>query len=389
MRANLLRELRPDQHARVGFAELFFDLVFVFAVIQISHTLIDSFSLLGMVETLILFLALWWVWIDTSWVTNWLDPERRPVRLLLLALAFAGLILSTSIPEAFGDRGLVFAGAYIGMQVGRCLFMLWALKDRDQHNFLNFQRITIWRAASAALWLAGGLAGGWPRTSLWALAALIDTLAPAVGFAVPRFGRSTIADWHIHGDHMAERCGLFVIIALGETILIAGWAYAEDGPRMATTGALIVAFVEISTLWWIYFDSGQERGSERIAHAVEPGELGRLAYTYFHIPITAGIVVCAVSGEFVLSHPDARTDPGAAAVILGGPAAYLLGTLLFKRSISDRWPLSHIAGVLLLGLSLPLATETSLLGLAGIATLILVLVAASESFTTRTVGSRR
>src|SRR5215470_6248411 len=123
-RGAMFRVLVPDRHARVTNAELFFDLVFVFAVTQVSHTLLHHFTPLGAIQATMLFLAVWWVWVFTAWVTNWLDPEQTPVRLLLFFLMLAGLVLSTAIPEAFESRGLWFAGAYVTMQVCRTAFLL-------------------------------------------------------------------------------------------------------------------------------------------------------------------------------------------------------------------------------------------------------------------------
>ena len=123
-RGTLFRSIVPDQHSRVTYAELFFDLVFVFAVTQISHTLLGRFTPLGGLQVTLLFLAVWWVWVYTSWITNWRDPERTPVRVLLFLLMLGGLVLSTSIPQAFEARGLWFAVAYAAMQVGKTVF-LW------------------------------------------------------------------------------------------------------------------------------------------------------------------------------------------------------------------------------------------------------------------------
>jgi low temperature requirement protein LtrA len=155
---SLLRPRRAGETMPVTNIELFFDLVFVFAVTQLSHSLLHHLTPAGALQTLILFLAVWWVWIYTSWVTNWLDPDRAPVRFLLFALMFAGLILSISIPDAFGGHGLTFASAYVFMQLGRPLFMLWALGDADTGKTQNFQRIASWAALSGLFWLAGGLA---------------------------------------------------------------------------------------------------------------------------------------------------------------------------------------------------------------------------------------
>src|SRR5438128_796592 len=125
-RGAMFRVLMPDRQARVTNAELFFDLVFVFAVTQLSHTLLNHFTPLGAVQVTLLFLAVWWVWVYTTWVTNWLDPEQTPVRILLFLLMLGGLVLSTTIPTAFEGRGLWFAIAYAAMQIGRTAFWLLA-----------------------------------------------------------------------------------------------------------------------------------------------------------------------------------------------------------------------------------------------------------------------
>src|SRR5688572_27518910 len=159
-RRDLLRVRVADHHNKVSFVELFFDLVFVFAITQISHTLLEHFSALGLAQAVLLLGAVWWVWIYTSWVTNWLDPETTPVRLMLFALMFAGLLLSTSLPEAFGGKGLLFACAYVAMQLGRSLFAMLSMKANNPANYRNFQRVCAWLVISGLLWIAGGLCEG-------------------------------------------------------------------------------------------------------------------------------------------------------------------------------------------------------------------------------------
>ena len=142
----MFRPIVPHQHSRVTYAELFFDLVFVFAVTQISHTLLAHFTPLGVLQVTLLFLAVWWVWVYTSWITNWLDPEKTPVRLLLFAMMLGGLVLSTSIPTAFDGRGLWFAIAYAAMQVGKTIF-LWVStppsRPLDAHECHPHHRLAV------------------------------------------------------------------------------------------------------------------------------------------------------------------------------------------------------------------------------------------------------
>jgi low temperature requirement protein LtrA len=384
-RTNLLRIRHEHDHSRVTFVELFFDLVFVFAVTQLSQTLLDRLTVPGFAQTMLLFMAVWWVWIDTSWTTNWLDPQTTPVRLMLFALMLAGLILSTSIPHAFDSRGLAFAGAYVAMQVGRSLFVMWCLRRHSSGNFANFRRITIWRALAGAFWIAGGIADGEARFGLWAAALFVDCLAPAVGFYVPGFGRSTIADWDVEGFHMAERCGLFIIIALGESILVTGATFGKLTWTAETIAAFVVAFLGSVAMWWIYFNIGFERASRTISISRDPGRLARLAYTYLHLPIVAGIIVSAVADELVVAHPIGHTDVKTVFAVLGGPALYLLGNTLFKRTIWGRLPLSHLVGLGLLALLIPAASLAPALVLGAAASLVLVIVAAWE---TRSLASQ-
>jgi len=148
----LLRVKRGHGHHRVGFIELFFDLVFVFAVTQLSHLLIEHFTIAGAIETLLIVLAVWWVWVYTVWATNWLDPDKVPVRFMLMALTLLGLILAAAIPRAFESRGAVFAAAYSAMQVGRTWFFIWAVRGHPQMR-RNFQRIMAWLTLNVSVYV--------------------------------------------------------------------------------------------------------------------------------------------------------------------------------------------------------------------------------------------
>jgi low temperature requirement protein LtrA len=346
---SLLRRRGHAGAGRVGMVELFFDLVFVFAITQLSHTLLEDLSARSALQIGLLLLGVWWVWVYTSWVTNWLDPERVPVRAGLFVLMLAGLILSASIPKAFSDLGLAFAAAYVLMQVGRTLYVLWAVRGERVSMVRNFQRILVWFCLSAVFWIAGALADGGARLGLWAAALAIEFISPSLYFYVPGLGRSTLADWDVDGAHLAERCALFIILALGESLLVSGATFAKTPWSAVSVAAFVVAFVGTVAMWWLYFDKGEHAGVHRITSAVDPGRHARVAYTYLHLPIVAGIIVCAVADELLLAHPDHATDAGLAAMI-GGPALYLFGVGAFKWASSDRPrpPLSHLIGLCLL-----------------------------------------
>ncbi|HZV37783.1 MAG TPA: low temperature requirement protein A [Pseudoxanthomonas sp.] len=383
---SLLRARGGHDSSRVGMVELFFDLVFVFAVTQLSHTLLAHLDLAGALHAGFLLLAVWWVWIYTSWVTNWLDPERIPVRLMLLALMLGGLVLSASIPKAFGEHAPWFACAYVAMQLGRTLFMLWASREAPVLR-RNFLRILVWLMASALLWLAGGFCEEGLRWAFWLPAMALEIVSPMLYFRVPGLGRSTTADWNVDGSHLAERCALFVIIALGESLLVTGATFSSLTELHWSNGiAFLAAFVGSVAMWWIYFDTGAERAHHRIAHSDDPGRQARSAYTYFHLPIVAGIIVCAVADELAMVHPDHADNAGIAAII-GGPALYLVGTALFKWVTNNRIlpPLSHLGGlVLLAALAVPAFSHAFTALQLGIATTgVMVIVATWESLALR------
>ena len=378
-RGGLFRPIVPNQHSRVTYAELFFDLVFVFAVTQISHTLLAHFTPLGALQVTLLFLAVWWVWVYTSWITNWLNPEKTPVRLLLFGLTLGGLVLSTSIPAAFDGRGLWFAIAYAAMQVGKTVF-LWASTLPSQPLArANAIRITSWLAMSGIFWIAGGLGEGPSRLVLWAIALVIEYISPAVRFWIPRYGASSVADWVVEGGHMAERCAGFIIIALGESIVVTGATFAELTWTTENVLAFVSAFVGCLAMWWIYFHKGAEAGSEQISKSSEPGRLARLAYTYLHMPIVAGIIVAAVADELVLKHPSGHSDLKTVISAIGGPLLFLFGTILFKHSFRGFLQLSHGVGIVALCVLAWFASELSPLVLSILTTSIMIVVAVWES----------
>jgi low temperature requirement protein LtrA len=378
-RGAMFRVIVPNQPSRVTYVELFFDLVFVYAVTQISHTLLGRFTLLGAVQVTLLFLAVWWVWVYTAWVTNWLNPELTPVRVLLFLMMLGGLVLSTSIPSAFEGRGLWFAIAYAAMQVGRTAFWLFATPPHRilvRHNAI---RILAWLSVSAVLWIAGGLAEGEIRLWFWIAAVAFEYISPAVRFWVPKLGFSSVEAWAVEGGHMAERCAGFIIIALGEAVVVNGATFAELSWTSENISAFLAALVGSIAMWWIYFHKGAEAGSELISKSAESGRLARLAYTYLHMPIIAGIILTAVSDELVLKHPTGHSDARTVLSTVGGPLLFLVGTILFKHAIRGFLQLSHGVGIVMLLALGWFGGELSPLWLSIATTLVLIVVAVWES----------
>jgi low temperature requirement protein LtrA len=343
--ARLFRSRGPGSD-RVAFIELFFDLVFVFAVTQLAHHFIEHVTLRGAVETLVMLVAVWWVWVYTTWVTNWMNPEKGPVRWMLIALMLVGLVLSTAIPEAFADRGVQFVTAYIVMQLGRTIFVIISFRRVGDHEAaLNLTRIAVWFVYSAPFWVIGAIVGGDVQLVLWAIALAIELSAPAVRYWVPGVKASPIESWQVQGAHMAERAGLFMILALGESIIVTGTLFSRAEITTSSVLALLAAFVGTILFWLLYFSHGAEHGSRFISRAEQTGRIARLTYTYLHMILVGGVVLLAVGDDLVLAHPDDPLDIATQSIIIAAAALYLLGNLLFKRSIGRPWLRSHLIGM--------------------------------------------
>ncbi|MBO9558416.1 MAG: low temperature requirement protein A [Caulobacter sp.] len=379
---HMLRDRAAGGHARVTYVELFFDLVFVFAVTQLSHGLMAHPTLLGLFETGLLLMAVWWAWIFTAWVTNWLDPERPPVRIMLFVVMVIGMVLTMSIPKAFGERGLIFALAFVAIQLGRSLFTTWAVRN---HPFQrrNFTRISAWFVASSVLWIVGGLARDGMRLALWAGAIAVEYVSPAVGFWTPGMGRTRAEEWDVEGGHLAERCALFTIIALGESILVMGATTAGLAWTPMVIAAFLASFAGSLAMWWIYFAVTAEAASEAISHAKDPGRVARAAYTYIHLLPVAGIIVTAVADEWTIHHPTGHTDLKTAAAAIGGPLLFLLGGLLFKRAVFRVVARAQLVGVLAMVALAPVSLAVSPLVLSIVTTLILLGVSIREALVHR------
>src|SRR5918911_2835273 len=377
-----LLRTRDGEEQRATPLELFFDLVYVFAITQLSHLLLGHLTVEGALETLFLLLAVWWAWVYTTWVTNWFDPDRLPVRLMLVAVMLASLVMSVAIPDAFGERGLMFALAYVTIQVGRTVFVVIALNKslgRSAPLSRNFQRIFFWLLASGVLWIIGGLLEGEARYVLWALALAVEYAGPVFGIYTPGLGRSTTEVWTVEGGHAAERCQLFMIIALGESILVTGTTFGEIETSVATLGAFVVAFLSSVALWWIYFARAAEAARQVFASSEDPGRIARSAYTYFHLPMIAGIIAVAAADEFIVAHPTDRGTAASVALTVGGTALFLVGHAFFKWAVFGMLPWSRAVAIAALAGLIPVGFALPTLALSGAAVLIVVSLAAWDA----------
>jgi low temperature requirement protein LtrA len=246
--AGVLRNRGAEESPSVTSMELFFDLVYVFAITQVSGYLGHHLSARGALETMVLFLAVWWAWNYTAWATNWIDPQRGPVAVLLLVLMALSLIMAAAIPSAFGHRGVAFAVAYVALQLVRSAFVLAAFWGQRMGR--NYAQLLTWSAIAGVGWVAGAVVHGDARLVIWIGALLLDLGAPMHGFWLPRMAGTPMGDWSLAGGHLAERMQLVLMIALGESILRVGATFSE----VPASVAAVAAFLAVRAL-----DTGRAR----------------------------------------------------------------------------------------------------------------------------------
>jgi low temperature requirement protein LtrA len=362
---------RPDHEARVTSAELFFDLVFVFVVTQLSARLVRDLTLGGVVETTMLLLAAWWAWVYTTWTTNWFDPETLAVRSILLVTMVAGMLGAIAIPEAFEDRAPLLVAGYVGIQAFRNVFIVVATEP-DDPLYRPFLRLLGWTCAVGPLWVAGLFTDGHTRVAVWGLALALDYLGPLAGHWLPRLGRTHVNEWQLAPSHFVERLELFLIIALGESIVAAGATTSDLAPTAVRLAAMLVCMLMTAEFWWLYFDFHAGRTLERLRSAEDDrARMGR-DLSYLYVVLIAGIIAAAVGNELVIARPGDPRHGAELVAIAAGPVLYLLGSVALKvRVLRVRWERRLGAAVLIvvataLGARLPgLALWTIVLAILG------------------------
>ena len=344
MRDSLRRD--PGVEQRATSLELFYDLVFVFAITQVSHLLLDHLNWEGVGQSMLVLLVVWWSWNYTTWVTNELDPRSTVVRLLLIALMLGSLLMAIAIPEAFGDKALLFAASYVAIQLGRHTFLTFVAAEPGTIERRRAGRILTWFVAAGILWIAGALADGPTRTLLWLAALAVDYAGPLVTFWLPGRPPLGLEAWKVGTEHFAERFQLFVIIALGESIVITGATTAELDLTTARVVAFALAFLATAAFWWLYFNLVAEIVQRRLALAENRTLLARDAYTYLHVVIVAGILLTAVGDELVIAHPTEELPSNEVAAVVCGPALYLLAHVALRLRVTGTIGGRRLAGAL-------------------------------------------
>jgi low temperature requirement protein LtrA len=341
--------------------ELFFDLVYVFAFTQLSQLLYERLGWLGGAETAVIFVALWWAWSYTAWATGWIDPERTAVVALLAVLMVASLVMAASILQGFAQRGEAFAIAYVTMQLLRGGVMVRAFGRRDAMG-RNYLQLLGWSALSGVVWIVGGeLHNPHTRLLVWAAAAAVDLLAPALGFRLPGAGATAMSDWSVAGGHLAERCRLLLLIAFGESIMRIGEAWTHRDGSFGADCAFVIGFVLVVCLWSVYFLHHAEPGARSIEEAgADAAQLARSAFMYAHAAMIAGVVVVAVAIHKAIEAPYGGVGAAFAAICVGGPALFLSGLALSKRWLGHGqhgWPLAGVLALAVVGTATAFAEQ--------------------------------
>jgi low temperature requirement protein LtrA len=354
-------EHEPDAEHQVTPLELFFDLVFVFAITQVTALLADDPTWAGVFRGMLLLAALWWAWSVYAWLTSATDVDEGGVRLLMLAAMAAMFGAALAVPGAFGDDAVLFGVAYLLVRLLHLVLSVTVVRDDPERRgaLLRFAPTAI---AGALLIVFAGFLEGDARIAVWLVALCVDYLGPTV------IGMGS--GWAVAPEHFAERHGLIVLIALGESIIAIGLGAGLE----LDTGVIVAAalgIVVVSALWWLYFDVAAIFARTRLLHAtgLELHRLALQAYSYLHLPMFAGIVLFALGLKTTVDHAGEALETVPAVALCGGGALYLLGLIAFLFRTTGRvFRRRTIGAVLLLGLIPAAVTIPALAALALVST---------------------
>lgn len=381
--AELLR--KPGQPQRPSLLELFFDLVFIFALNRVSHRLVEDLTgrqtvLVEAGETLLLLLAFIVLWFVTAWVTDIYDPQRPQLQLLVYAAMLGALIMAVAVPRAFGDRSLAFAGAYVAVHIIRGLVIVPMLRGHEAQRRAG--GVFFWFLVSAVPWIVGAIVSGPARGVWWTLAIAIDCAALLLFYPAP-WTRPAQRQWPVLAEYLSERYRQFFIIALGELILTTGSAYSDTSFRQGgAAAAFAVAFVTTVLLFRVYLFKAGQLLPEAIRVSVGPARLVREAFLA-HVLMVAGIVAVAVGFEIVIDHPFGRTDAAWIFVIIGGPILFLVGRALAEHAVFNRVSRSRSIGALVLVGVAPAMVFLPPLAAAVVAAVVLGCIAIADTMRAR------
>ena len=367
----------PDAERDVSPLELFFDLVYVFAIGQLSHHLLEHVDLRTGAETVVMALAVFYAWYMTAWGANWLEPGRLPVRLLLVGLMFASLLMSVAIDDAFDGRAWLFVTGYLLLQLSRSTFLIVALRGRAHgEHFIN---VLIWELVMGVLWVAGAIADGDARLVLWGVAVVAAYGGTSALHWLPGRGRALdLGHTDIAGGHLVERFRLFFIILLGETVLTTGTAFTTEPFELERLIALGISFTGTVALWWCYFQRIEPLGAAAAESAEDAGAIGWWGTVTLTLMVLA-LIGIAVGDELAIAHPGDDTTLGFTILTFGGPALFLLAQVIFLRETFGHVPRSRLLGLAALAILAVATAPLTLIAGIGASSAVLVAVAIADT----------
>ncbi|MEO3777455.1 low temperature requirement protein A [Micromonospora sp. B11E3] len=378
--------LRPLTEAteRATFLELFFDLVFVFALTRIAARAFEDLVLQGETsgwpavtatgKTLLLLLALWSVWQGTAWMTSRYDPYHLWLQVVVITSLVTTMVMGVAIPLAYTSMGLAFAAAYVAAQVSRPLILMLAL-GRHPARGLELRMLVVY-GATAVLWLTGAFLPTSVRVVLWLVALGAEYLVARLGWPVPGLGRSIVNRWQLGGAHLAERYQQFFLVALGETILVAGLTFSAHPFGADHSAAFATAVVTSILMWRIYIQRAGRILAEAVAKAAEPAAISRSA-TDTHLVMVLGLVATAIGYELAIGHPLVHPPVVWVAMVAGGPVLFLVGRARFEYEVFGRVsPSRWVAALVLLALVPALVRVPALLSSVTAAVVLLAVAVA-------------
>ena len=356
---------------RVTPLELFFDLVFVFAITRVTSLMAHDLSWTSIGQGLLVLAALWWGWAAFAWLTNHVAGEDFRARLVVFVAMAAMVLVALSVPEAFGDHALLFALAYLVMRMAH-LGLYWVASREEHEVHLAVARLLPSAIAGPLLLIAAAFTDGALQSALWILALAIDYGGPLV---------TGVAGYRVHPAHFAERFSLIVIIALGESIVAIGVG-AGDHPLDAAIGvAAVLALVASAGLWWAYFDVVAPLAGRRLGElsGAVRNTLARDAFAYLHLPMIAGIQLFALGVEQVVGHVDESLKLEAATALFGGIALYLLGHVAFRLRTTGGLNHARLLAAVVALACVPLATELNAVAALAVACALVAALIAYET----------
>jgi low temperature requirement protein LtrA len=356
---------------RVTPLELFFDLVFVLAITQCTALMARTPTWAGLGKGLLVLGLLWWAWVGYAWLTSVVDPEEGAVRLAMFGAMAGLLVVALCVPRAFGDRALLFACAYAVVRAAHIL--LFGLASRDAPALRrSVTTLAVSTAIGVGLLVGGAFAEVEVQGAIWGLALALDMAGPFF------FGAE---GWRLVPGHFAERHGLIVLIALGESIVAIGVG-SEAGVDAGVVAAAVLGIAVAGALWWLYFDVVALVAARRLSKATEGrerNEIARDSFSYLHFPMVAGIVLLALGLKKTLGHVEDPLKVVPAVALLGGTAIYLLAHVAFRMRNVRRFSTQRLLSAVLLLALLPAAFELPSLATLGLLTAVLAVLIAYEA----------